>query len=209
VVALQFLLFLMIGVGLAAFYATAPSGASLAGDQAFAAFITNYVPTGVRGLLFAAVIAAAMSTLSSSLNASAGVAVRDVMRPFIGEAGANSVRVSQLATIVFALLQAAVALVAYWAALKSSVIELVLAIAGFTTGVLVGLFALGMIRGRCRPTTAGIALTAGVVAGAGLFWWNAVSLPESQVYWTWNALIASASTLFVGLAAAKVLEPQQ
>lgn len=209
VVALQFLLFLLIGVGLAAFYAITPGGENLAGDQAFAAFITNYIPTGVRGFLFAAVLAAAMSTLSSSYNSSAGVAVRDVLKPLIGEAGANSVRVAQVATVVFAVLQAVVALVAYGIQPGSSVIDLVLSIAGFTTGMLVGLFALGMICGRCRPTTAGIALAAGVVAGASLFWWNAVSPPQSNVHWTWNALIASSSTLFTGLVATKILEPKQ
>ncbi|QDV73534.1 sodium:solute symporter family transporter [Botrimarina mediterranea] len=210
VVALQFLLFLLIGVGLAAFYATNPGGEGLAGDQAFAAFITNHVPTGVRGFLFAAVIAAAMSTLSSSLNSSAGVAVRDVFKPLLGVEGANSVRVAQLATIVFALLQCAVALTAHWTVLGSSVINDVLAIAGFTTGVLVGLFALGMICGRCRPLAAAIALIAGVVAGAALFGWNWSNMgsPNHQIHWTWNALIASSSTLGAGYAAAKVLEPQ-
>lgn len=211
VVALQFLLFLMIGVGLAAFYTTAPGGEGLAGDQAFAAFITNHVPTGIRGFLFAAVIAAAMSTLSSSLNASAGVAVRDVFKPLLGIDGANSVRVAQIATMIFALLQCGVALTAYWTVLGSSVINDVLAIAGFTTGILVGLFALGMICGRCQPLAAAIALGAGVVAGSALFGWNWSNLdtPSNQIHWTWNALIASSSTLFVGLIAAKILEPQR
>lgn len=209
VVALQFLLFLFIGIGLAAFYATAPGGENLAGDQAFAAFITNYVPTGLRGLLFAAIIAAAMSTLSSSFNSSAGVAVRDVFGPLLGARAADSVALAKIATIVFAVLQCIVALVAYWSQPQSNVIDLVLSIAGFTTGILVGLFALGMIRGRCRPEAAFIALFAGVLAGATLFWWNAVSLPASDIHWTWNALIASSSTLFVGLIAAKILEPQR
>jgi SSS family transporter len=216
VVALQFLLFLMIGVGLAAFYATAPEssglgGAGLAGDQAFAAFITNHIPTGIRGFLFAAVIAAAMSTLSSSLNSSAGVAVRDVFRPMLGEEGANSVRASQIATIAFAVLQAGVALTAHWTVLGSSVINDVLAIAGFTTGILVGLFALGILCGRCRPMTAAIALAAGVIAGSALFGWNWSNWdePGNRIHWTWNALIASSSTLFAGLIAAKALEPQR
>ncbi len=209
VVAAQFLLFLLIGVGLAAFYSTGPGGEGLAGDQAFAAFITNHVPTGVRGFLFAAVIAAAMSTLSSSLNSSAGVAVRDVFSPLLGEDGANSVRASQIATIAFAMMQAAVALAAHWTEPDSSVISQVLAIAGFTTGILVGLFALGMIRGRCRPLAAAIALAAGVIAGACLFGWNSLPPDENHIHWTWNALIASSSTLFAGLIAAKVLEPQR
>ncbi|TWT93456.1 Sodium/glucose cotransporter [Botrimarina colliarenosi] len=205
-VAMQFLLFLLIGVGLATFYAAAPGAEGLTGDQAFAAFLANNTPVGIRGLLFAAVIAAAMSTLSSSLNSSAGVAVRDVLRPLIGAKGADSVRIAQAATIVFALLQAAVAIGAYSTNLESSVINLVLSIAGFTTGVLVGLFALGILRGKSRPVTAGVALAAGVLAGVALFSWNAISEPDDRVHWTWNALIASTTTLAAGYAAAFLLE---
>ncbi|MEO0530970.1 MAG: sodium/solute symporter [Planctomycetota bacterium] len=207
VVALQFLLFLLIGVGLAAFYATVPD-ADLKGDQAFAAFLAGHTPSGLRGLLFAAVIAAAVSTLSSSLNASAGVAVKDLLQR-LKVAQQRPVRMAQGATIVFALLQAGVALGAYYANVASSVISLVLAIAGFTTGVLVGLFALGMLRGRCRPLTAAIALGVGVVAGTALFGWNASVAADERVHWTWNALVASSTTLAAGLAADRFLTVEQ
>lgn len=207
VVAMQFLLFLLIGVGLAAFFASAPEG-TLSGDQAFAAFLAGHTPSGVRGLLFAAVIAAAVSTLSSSLNASAGVAVKDLLKP-LKLATTHPVRMAQAATIVFALLQAGVALGAYSTQLDASVISLVLAIAGFTTGVLVGLFALGMIRGKCRPITAVIALAVGVFAGAALFGWNASVTADERVHWTWNALVASSTTLTAGLIADRFLKPKE
>lgn len=206
VVALQFLLFLLIGVGLAALAAKG-SGPPLAPDQALAAFLASNTPTGLRGLLFAAVIAAAMSTLSSSLNSSSAVAVRDVLRPLVGPAGADSVRLAQGATIVFALLQAGVALGAHFAGLASSVIDLVLAIAGFTTGILVGLFALGMLRGRCAPSAATAALGAGVLAGLVLFTWNSSADAAWRVHWAWNALVASGSTLAVGYGASLLLKP--
>lgn len=202
VVALQFLLFLLIGVGLAAFYANTPEGAGLRGDQAFAAFLAHHTPTGVRGVLFAAVIAAAVSTLSSSLNASAGVAVNDLLKaihPGSAESPAgDSVRLAKLATLTFALLQAGVALGAYARGLEQSVIYLVLGIAGFTTGVLVGLFALGMACGKCRPATAMIALVTGVVAGAAVFGWNENSDPVGKINGMWNALIACSTTFVAG-----------
>lgn len=206
VVALQFALFLLIGVGLAAFYASSPGGETLRGDQAFAAFLAGHTPTGVRGLLFAAVIAAAVSTLSSSLNASAGVAVKDLLPALRGGVAlTDPVRAAKRATLFFALLQAGVAIGGYFVSLQSSVIGLVLSIAGFTTGVLVGLFALGILRGRCRPLSAGVALAAGVAAGAALFTWNAYAPPGSGVFWAWNALAASASTLAAGYAADRFL----
>ncbi len=203
VVALQFLLFLLIGIGLAAFYANSPEATGLAGDQAFAAFLAGHTPSGVRGLLFAAVIAAAISTLSSSINASAGVAVNDLLKPREGEprSSEQTVRLAKLATLAFALLQAAVAIGAYDRGIDQSVIYLVLGIAGFTTGVLVGLFALGRLRGSCRPAAAMVALGAGVAVGAAVFFWNENADAAWKLNGMWNALIASGSTLMAGLVA--------
>lgn len=207
-VALQFLLFLLIGVGLAAFYAEAPAAAELKGDQAFAAFLASQTPSGLRGLLFAAVIAAAISTLSSSLNASAGVVVKDLIEPLRGRreggASAGSVRLAKAATLGFALLQAGVAVGAHLVGLASSVINLVLGIAGFTTGILVGLFVLGMLRGRCSGLAASAALACGALAGVAVFTWNANAPAEQTIHWTWNALIASTTTLAAGYGASLV-----
>ncbi len=87
VVLAQFALFLFIGVSLFVFYQQFPTGShDLAPDAVFAAFIVKYVPTGVRGVLIAAIFSAAMGTLSSSLNASANTTVNDLVRPLAPKA---------------------------------------------------------------------------------------------------------------------------
>lgn len=209
VVAFQFLLFLLIGVGLAAFYANSPEGAELAGDQAFAAFLAAHTPTGIRGLLFAAVIAAAISTLSSSLNASAGVAVNDLLKPRDGapRSSDRTVWLAKMGTLTFALLQAGVAIGSYYYGLEQSVISLVLNVAGFTTGVLVGLFALGMLRGSTKTSAAMTALGVGVAVGAAVFVWNQNAEAALRINGMWNALIASSSTLIAGLVADRIMGP--
>lgn len=72
-------LFLLIGTGLFAFYqinpALLPHGMS--GDMVFPHFIRTQLPPGVSGLLVAAILAAAMSTLSSNVNCMATVSVED------------------------------------------------------------------------------------------------------------------------------------
>lgn len=201
-VAAQFALFLFIGVALARFYAEGTFPYPIEkGDQAFSAFLAHEVPVGIRGLMFAAILAAAMSTLSSSLNASAGTLVKDLAEP-VGWStpGERSVRWAKGATVVFAALQALVALVAYFASVQTAVIELVLAIAGFTTGVLVGLFALGMLRRRCSPIAAYAALGGGFVACAAVLGWPAWS-GSPGLSWPWNALVASTTTFAAGLLA--------
>ena len=62
----QFTLFLFVGLGLWAWY---DGAAFVRADEIFAGFIVEALPAGVRGLLIAGVFAAAMSTLSSSINA--------------------------------------------------------------------------------------------------------------------------------------------
>jgi Na+/proline symporter len=159
----------------------------------FAAFIVEELPAGVRGLVIGAVFAAAMSTLSSSLNSSATALVNDLLpRKWLpGDAG--RLRATRLFTVVFGAAQVAVGIGGRW--LTSSVVASVLAIAGFTTGIILGVFLLGAFTTRTGPRAAlaglivGLALLTGLSAGTALAW-------------PWFALVGAAATFAVGIAAA-------
>ncbi|MDX1591359.1 MAG: sodium:solute symporter, partial [Balneolaceae bacterium] len=83
----QFAFFLLIGLLLYVFYA----GAGLdelnlrTTDEIFARFIVDQMPAGVAGLIIASLFAAAMSSLSSSLNALASSTTYDLLKPVLGE----------------------------------------------------------------------------------------------------------------------------
>src|SRR5216110_953803 len=62
---LQFTLFLMIGIGLYAFYHARQFSVP---DSIFPTFVVDYMPTGLRGLIVAAVLAATMSAHSGAMN---------------------------------------------------------------------------------------------------------------------------------------------
>ena len=89
IVLAQFIGFLFIGVLLFAFYhpftnagyasAASPAFPFTGTDRVFPDFITQHLPTGLSGLVVAAIFAAAMS---SSLNAIAATAVNDLYKPF-------------------------------------------------------------------------------------------------------------------------------
>ena len=84
VVFLQFALFLLIGVGLYAFYQAFPPAVAFdRPDRVFVRFIVEQLPRGMVGLVIGAIFAAAMSTLSGSLNSSATAAVTDFYRPLV------------------------------------------------------------------------------------------------------------------------------
>ena len=87
-VTVQVLLFLLVGVGLFVLVNTGQfelpvraDGREWRPDEVFGLFIVTKLPVGVRGILVAAVLAAAMSTLSSSLNSSSNALVTDFYRP--------------------------------------------------------------------------------------------------------------------------------
>ena len=144
----QFAFFLLIGVGLFVFYqAYPPAGAVWRPDDAFASFIVRYLPVGVKGLVIAAIFAAAMGTLSGSLNSSASTMVNDLYRPISGCTDEGRLlRISRVLTVVWGLVQMAVAFGA--TRLQDSVVNNALAIASFATGILLGLFLLGILTRR-------------------------------------------------------------
>ncbi len=75
------LVFFVIGTCLYAYYQVFPrADLPEMADAVFPFFIVNELPTGVRGLLIAALFAAAMSSLSSSINSVATVSIEDFVK---------------------------------------------------------------------------------------------------------------------------------
>src|SRR5262245_54413272 len=182
----QFLLFLGVGIGM---YLLAQQGlfseaAGAKNDEVFSLFIINKLPTGLVGILVAAVLAAAMSTLSSSLNSSANAVVTDFYRPLRPNHPEGwYVLLSRVMTAVWGIAQMAVAYLAYRLGGDKSVVEKVLMVAGFTTGLLLGLFILGSLR---RPVRSSAAL-AGLVCGfiAVVVVWVPSAFGDPILAWPW------------------------
>jgi SSS family transporter len=200
VVLLQFLLFLLLGVGLYVLYEQGvlrpPESAK--NDEVFGFFIVHFLPHGLVGLVTAGVLAAAMSTLSSSLNSSAGAFVADFYRPLRpARTEAHYLAVSRGMTLVWGAARVVVALAALRLAGERSVIDQVLKVAGFTTGAVLGLFLLGSLRRPVRSLSA----LAGLAAGLGAVF--AVWLPSLSegpaLAWPWYAPVGTATTVGVAL----------
>jgi len=193
----QFALFLMIGVALDAFYQAHPPAARLGPDDVFAYFLVHYLPVGVTGLIIAAIFSAAMGTLSGSLNAAAATTVNDLYRPLTGRADeSHLMRVSRALTALWGLVLMMTALAA--TRLQDNVVNNTLAIASFTTGIVLGLFLLGVLTSRVGEPPALVGLVAGVLA---------VSCAKfaTPLAWPWFALVGSATVFLVGLAASVIL----
>lgn len=192
VVFAQFALFLGIGIALFAFYREFPPPSpetSIGKDREFAYFIVHYLPTGVLGLVVAAIFSAAMSTLSSSLNASASATINDLYRPLVpGASDRHLLVLSKGLTATWGVAQMGTAFVAI--GLKTNVVNNALMIASFTTGILLGLFLLGICTRVGQP-----AALAGMLVGLA-----AVSYAcfGTKLAWPWYALVGSATVFAVG-----------
>ena len=153
VILAQFAFFLFIGVSLWVFYRAFPPRRAwdrpgvASSDEVFTYFIVHYLPTGVLGLVIAAIFSAAMGTLAGSLNSSASTIVNDLYRPFTGRNDERHLmRVSRAMTVLWGVVLTAVAFGARL--LEDNVVNNALAIAGLVSGILLGLFLLGILTRR-------------------------------------------------------------
>ena len=196
IVFLQFAVFLTIGIALAGFFTQMSGSNPLTdghGDRLFAFFIVNYMPVGLAGLTLAAVFAAAMSTLSSSLNSSATALINDIWLPMRRREVSQplQLRAGRIATASFGLLQITIASLVGTIGTTESTVFNVLKIAGFASGPVLGLFLLAVASQRVKQPAALMGFVVGV---AGL---SMVAL-GTDLYWPWYAAVGSLITWVAG-----------
>lgn len=148
------------------------------GDSIFPYFIMSTLPTGVRGVMVAAILAAAMSTISSSLNSSAALTLTDVYQRLIrpDSSEQQSMRVLYAATALWGIAGTGLALAMMHV---KSVLDSWWEMSGVISGGMLGLFLLGFLSRKVGNRAA----IAGVVVGVIVIAWLTFSsdanwLPE-------------------------------
>jgi SSS family solute:Na+ symporter len=165
--------FILIGVLLKAYYAAHPSVALPAESrEVFPFFIMNEMPAGMRGLVTAGILATAMGSLSTALNALATSFSRDFILPRMKADAAEHEKMAVLrwSTVGFAVLIIGIGVwTAYYMAHnpKVEILPLVLGILGFTFGSLLAVFLLAVLT-KTRGNDLGnvIAMVCGILAVA-------------------------------------------
>lgn len=206
IVLAQFIGFLFIGVLLFAFYHpfTDPGYAAAAntafpftgGDRVFPDFITKYMPTGLSGLVVAAIFAAAMS---SSLNSIAATAVNDLYKPFRpNRDDKHYLKVSHVLTLAWGVVQIAVAL-----AVRNqpgSALSMALSIASLINGPILGVFLVGTFLRRVSQPPALIGMLVSIVSMLYVFF-------ATSIAWTWYVFLGSLITFVVAWVASFAFSP--
>lgn len=202
------LIFFLIGTTLWVFYATQPEllPAELAegdmADRVFPYYIVSQLPPGLTGLLLAAIFAAAMSTISTSLNSSATILLTDFYKRYIRRDAdeRESMLFLHISTFVWGLLGTGIAL----AMLNvEAVLDAWWAMASIFAGGMLGLFLLGMISRQAGNPAA----VTGVVVGVLVILWatlsrRATAIPEylrSPFHSFMVIVVGTLTILLVGL----------
>lgn len=210
----QFIGFLFIGVLLFAYYqpfnlaeyaqaGVANSGVPATfpftgGDKVFPDFITKYMPTGLSGLVVAAIFAAA---LSSSLNSIAATAVNDLYKPFAKDkSDGHLLRVASILTVIVGIIQIAVAIAVKDAG--QSALNQALGIAGLINGPILGVFLVGTFIKRANQTSALIGMIASIGLMLYVFFGTKIAFP-------WYPVIGSLTTLSVASLASLVFSEKE
>ncbi|MHC4994207.1 MAG: sodium:solute symporter family protein [Planctomycetota bacterium] len=178
------------------------------GDKVLPHFIVNKLPAGIAGLLIAAIFAAAMSSMDTSLNSSATLVLCDIykrlFRPGAGER--ESMRVLYIATLAFGVVGTFTALAMIRV---KSALDMWWNLQGIFTGGMLGLFLLGLISRRARNPQAVVAVAVGIL----VILWLSVSTtdlwPQSLSNWSnplhsfLTIVLGTSSIVLVGVLAAQ------
>lgn len=194
----QFALFLLVGTMLWAAGADPGTGS---GDAVYPRFMIEGLPTGISGLVVAGLLAAAMSTVSSSLNSLASAATHDFYASLTGRRDPKHLLVvGRWATIAWAAVLAGGAL--SFRSTDTPVVELGLAIASVTYGGLLGMFVLGGLVRRAGQREAIVALVVATVTMLVVVFVKPG--PFGSLAWPWYVPLGLTITMVTGWLAAAV-----
>jgi len=207
VVFVQFALFLLIGLGLWAFYQGRIFPTT---DQIFPTFIIDRMPPGLVGLIIAAVIAATMSTHSGAINSLAAATTHDIYLPLTKRAAdaPETLRMGKLFALAWGTVLTLGALL-FPQETNTPVVIVALGIASFTYGGLLGGFFLGVFWARAIQRDAILGMSVGIAAMSFVVFARQLGswipplaeplAPFASIAWPWYVLIGTSITMATGI----------
>ena len=166
-------------------------------DAVFPWFIVNQLPTGVTGLLVAAIIAAAMSTVSATLNSGATVLLEDYRKRFAkGEVpAASQMRFLRGSTVVIGCFSMGVALAVMNV---TSVLTTWWAVQSVFSGGMLGLFLLGAFARRTGRVQAAVATVLGILVVLWIVFGQTITCGHQIVHMNLAMVLGTLTLVFIG-----------
>jgi len=149
------------------------------GDKVMPHFMVDMIPTGLLGLIVSAILSAAMSTISSGMNASATVFTEDIYKRYFNRksSDSNSLKVLYVVTVIIGLIGmiCGIAMIGI-----QSLLDVWWTLSGIFAGGMLGLFLLGLISKKVTNSDALI----GTIIGICVILWMTFSymIPPQYAY---------------------------
>ena len=201
------IMFFFVGTSLFVYYQSFPDPAvaDMEADQVLPHFILTKVPAGLAGLVIAAVMAAAMSSLDSGINAVSTVTVVDIMKPYLVQDGSDRfyLRIARLIASVVTVL-VVLGAITFSNLPKESMNDVSLIVTSVFGGCLMGLFLLGFFTTRVDGVSATIGMAVAIVFNVYLGLGLAGKLPAGltlPVHSYWTGALVNGTFLVVAYGA--------
>lgn len=212
-------LFMFLGTALFVFYQANPApdaAAMLTGEGGAKAegilpyFVINELPIGITGLVIAAVLSAAMSSISSSINGVSAVSIVDVYRRRLapGRDDSHYVAIAKLTGVAQAVVMivGAILLVRMQSTTLQDTANKITAV---TAGGLAGLYLLGFLTVRANGRAAGVAIVCTVLFSG----WIALSelgvMPKAPIDTYYTGFLGHALMFFLAYLLGLTLFPRR
>jgi SSS family solute:Na+ symporter len=193
------LLYVAMGLVVGAVYALAPELRSSVPpdrpDYLIPQFVLLYLPPGVRAILFAALLASAMSSLDSALNSLSAATMRDFIEPRVRNRS-RIFRLSKLTTVAWGLAITGFAFLV--GRISATIIESINKIGSAFYGPILAAFLVGVLSRRANAR----GVIAGILAGVclNLYLWAACP----AVHWMWWNCLGCLTSVLVALFVSSV-----
>ncbi len=164
-------------------------------------FIEHYLPHGIIGIIVVAIIAAAMSAYSSTLNSLSAVTMEEFLMRKYKFSDEKYVNTSK----IIALLWGGITMVlAYFVGdIAKTVIEAINKIGSVFYGPILGVFLLAVLAKSVHARAANLGMVVGILTN--IYLWKA----QPQIFWFWWNVIGLLVTCTLGYVGSRFLTPVQ
>jgi Na+/proline symporter len=212
-----FLIFLLVGVMLWAFYQGHPFQIPLpearpgikSNDFIFPIFMMTEVPHILKGFLIVAILSAAMSSISSAITSLASVSTMDFVKQIVkGRDEEYFLRFSKISTVFWAAVLVGTA----WLTREVTfVLNAAFSLRGLTAGALLGSLIIALFWKRLGARATMVGMTSSLVVMNLIYWPANVAATKdwwlrtfgAEVFWPWFTLIGTLVTLGVAWGVAR------
>lgn len=159
-------MFMFIGTGLYVYYHTTGAGLlpeGIKSDAVFPFFIATEIPVGITGLIIAALVAGAISSLDSDMNCLAAIGVQDFYARFKPKStDKQRLRLGRILVAISGVAAVGVAMLyAYWGG--EGVLGIVFELYAIFSAGIVGLFLLGLLSRRANKQGLYVGIVAAIL----------------------------------------------